>query len=53
MAVHWTNRGTITCRRTAAESIDKLREMRVEQETPDELIEKLRFNLTHVAESEI
>jgi hypothetical protein len=41
------------CHRTAAESADKIRSMPVEQETPSELIEKLRFNLTSVAEFEI
>ncbi len=40
------------CHRTAAESADKIRSMPVEQETPPQLIEKLRFNLTYVAESE-
>jgi hypothetical protein len=38
------------CRRTAAESADNVRSMPVEQETPPELIGKLRFNLTYVAE---
>ncbi len=38
------------CRRTAAESVHKLWAMPVEQDTPHELIEKLRFNLTHVEE---
>jgi hypothetical protein len=38
------------CRRTATESIDKLRGMPIEKETPHELIDKLRFSLTHVAE---
>jgi hypothetical protein len=40
------------CHRTAAESADTLRSMPVEQETPPELHERLRFNLSYVAESE-
>jgi hypothetical protein len=40
------------CRRTVAESVDKLRAMPVEQKMPHELIENLRFNLTYVAEPE-
>jgi hypothetical protein len=38
------------CVRTAAESIARVGTMSVEQETPVELIERLRFNVTYVAE---
>jgi hypothetical protein len=40
------------CHRTAAESIQTLRSMSVEEETPPELIAQLRFNVTYVAEPE-
>ena len=38
------------CHRTAAESKQTAGSMSVERETPPELIEKLRFNVTYVAE---
>jgi hypothetical protein len=38
------------CIRTAAESVEAVRDIRVEQETPSELIDRLRFNVTYVAE---
>ena len=38
------------CARTAAESVKAVRDIRVEQETPSELIDRLRFNVTYAAE---
>ncbi|MCE9604945.1 MAG: hypothetical protein K8U03_08595 [Planctomycetia bacterium] len=54
---HWETKPRSTseswqqyCARTATESLEAVREMRVEQETPFELIDRLRFNVTYVAE---
>jgi hypothetical protein len=41
------------CARTAAESVEAVRNIRVEQDTPPELVDRLRFNVTYVAETEI
>ena len=41
------------CQRTASESIEAVRAIRVEQETFPELVDRLRFNVTYVAEQEI
>ncbi len=38
------------CARTAAESVEAVRDIRVEQVTPSELIDRLRFNVTYGAE---
>ena len=38
------------CERTAADSVEAVRGMRVEQDTPPELIDRLRFNVTYVAQ---
>jgi hypothetical protein len=38
------------CVRTAAESIEATRNLQVEQGTPRELIDRLRFNVTYVAQ---
>ena len=40
------------CQRTASESIEAVRAIRVEQETLPELVDRLRFNVTYVAEQE-
>jgi hypothetical protein len=40
------------CARTAAESIRAVRGLPVEQDTPAELVDRLRFNVTYVAEAE-
>jgi hypothetical protein len=40
------------CARTAARSVEVVRGMPVEQETPSDLIDRLRFNVTYVAEQE-
>ena len=42
----------VYCHRTAAESIRAICAMSVEQETPAEFHEQLRFNVTHIAEPE-
>jgi hypothetical protein len=39
------------CERTAEESMNAVRDMPVEQATPPELIDRLRFNVTYVAET--
>ena len=39
------------CDRTAAESMQMVTSLSVESETPPELIDRLRFNVTYVAES--
>jgi len=38
------------CVRTAAESVEAVRNMRVEQDTPPELIDRLRFNVKYGAD---
>jgi hypothetical protein len=38
------------CARTAAESVEAVRDMRVERDTLPELIDRLRFNVTYVTE---
>ena len=38
------------CTRTTAESVKAVRDMRVEQATPPELIGRLRFNVTYIVE---
>jgi hypothetical protein len=40
------------CQRTASESVEAVRAIRVEQETLPELVDRLRFNATYVAEQE-
>ena len=40
------------CQRTASESIAAVRAIRVEQETLPELVDRVRFNVTSVAEPE-
>jgi hypothetical protein len=40
------------CQRTASESVEAVRAIRVEQETLPELVDRLRFNVTYVAEQE-
>jgi hypothetical protein len=40
------------CQRTASESIEAVRAIPVEQQTFPELVDRLRFNVTYVAEQE-
>jgi hypothetical protein len=40
------------CQRTASESVEAVRAIQVEQETLPELVDRLRFNVTYVAEQE-
>ena len=40
------------CQRTASESIQAVHAIQVEQETLPELVDRLRFNVTYVAEHE-
>ena len=40
------------CQRTASESVEAVRAIQVEQETLPELVDRLRFNVTYVAEQQ-
>ena len=42
----------VYCHRTASESVEAVRAIQVEQETLPELVDRLRFNVTYVAEQE-